>query len=351
MNLRGWLLPNIIILGLLAGCSSYSMQMTQQHALSQVETQSKKQAVNEQLLSLGARAAAKGLQDYRMGPEDLVEVMVYGEEDLRRSVRVNGQGQITMPLIGTLQVAGLTSREVEAKLVELYGEKFLKDPQVNVFVREYRHSRVALTGALKTPGFYELIGPRTLLEMLAMAGGLDDKAGDMVHIIRPRGAPKDTKDLQLAAAGQPFEANSETIIIDTRQLLRDNTGKLNLAIQQGDVINVPFAGNAYVFGSVNKAGNVPVKKDLTVTQAIAMAGGLNSMLANPSGVSILRMEENGQAISLPINLPRIIKKQDPDIVLKDNDVVFVPESVIRKFLVDFRQLVGGGMSVGYTAAP
>jgi polysaccharide export outer membrane protein len=341
----------MILLGLLAGCSSYSMTMTRHQAFSQVEVQSKTQALNEQILSLGARLTARASQDYQVGPEDLLEVMVYGEQDLGRAVRVNGQGQINMPLVGTVKVAGMTPREVEAKLVDMYGERFLKDPQVSVFVKEYRHSRVALTGAMKTPGFYELIGPRSLMEMLAMAGGLDDRAGDKVHIIRPKAPPRDTKGLQLAAASQSFEVNTETIVIDMRQVLKDRTGKLNVTIQQGDVINVPFAGNAFVFGAVNKAGNVPVKKDLTVTQAVAMAGGLNTMLADPGGTTILRMGEEGQAISLSANLGRIIKKQEPDIPLKENDVVFVPESVVRRFLMDVRTLVGGGMSVGYSMVP
>jgi protein involved in polysaccharide export with SLBB domain len=96
---------------------------------------------------------------------------------------------------------------------------------------------------------------------------------------------------------------------------------------------------------------VPVKKDLTVTQAVAMAGGLNTMLADPGGTTILRMGEEGQAISLSANLGRIIKKQEPDIPLKENDVVFVPESVVRRFLMDVRTLVGGGMSVGYSMVP
>ncbi len=350
MKFCSWLVVKMVLLSLVAGCATPA-PMTQQQAMTRFDAQAKKKEINEQILSLGARSTVTGSQDYQVGPEDLLEVSVYGETDLSRLVRVNGQGMISLPLVGAVKVAGLTPAQVESKLAELYGEKYLKNPQIAIFIKEYRHQRVALTGALKTPGFYELIGPRSLLEMLAMAGGLDDRAGDMVQIIRRQSAPKAAQDLQLADSSKPFELNSETIVIDMRQLLNDRTGKLNLAIRQGDVINVPFAGSAYVLGSVNRPGQVPVKKDLTVTQAVAMAGGTVSMLANPSGTTILRLDEQGQAVKIPANLNRILKNQDPDIILKEQDVVFVPESVIRKFLVDFRQLVGGGMSVGYSAVP
>ncbi|MDP3182691.1 MAG: polysaccharide biosynthesis/export family protein [Desulfobaccales bacterium] len=350
MNLCKWLVVTMVVLSLAAGCAA-SAPMSPEQALTRMDAQAKKKDLNEQIFNLGARSALKGSQDYQVGPEDLLEVSVYGETDLQRAVRVNGQGMISLPLVGAVKVAGLTPAQAESKLAELYGARYLKDPQVAIFVKEYRHQRVALTGALKTPGFYELIGPRSLLEMLAMAGGLDDKAGDKVQIIRPPGTPKATQDMQLADSSKPFEPNSETIVIDMRQLLKDGTGKLNFAIRQGDVINVPFAGNAYVLGSVNKPGNVPVKKDLTVTQAVAMAGGTVSALANPSGTTILRMDEQGQAVKIPANLSRIVKNQDPDIILKEQDVVFVPESAVRKLLMDVRTFIGGGMSVGYAVAP
>jgi polysaccharide export outer membrane protein len=232
-------------------------------------------------------------------------------------------------------------------LEELYGAKYLRNPQVSVFVKEYRHERVALTGALKKPGFYEMIGPRTLLEMLATAEGLDERAGDRVQVIRTPRDKKKRLGSNLTDASQPFAPNTETIVIDLKQLA--SQGKPNIVIQPGDVINVPFAGLAYVLGSVNKPGSVPVKSNLTVSQAIAVAGSPVAGLAKPQNTTILRLDEQGQAVSIPVNLSGIIAKQEPDIVLKEQDVVFVPESVIRRALTDFRQLVGGGMSVGYSA--
>jgi polysaccharide export outer membrane protein len=320
--------------------------MNQQQALAQIATQEKKSAINQQLANLGAQAAVRSPRDYQMGSEDLLEIGVYGQDDLQRVVRVNGKEKITMPLLGPLKVTGMTPQQLERRLEELYGAKYLKNPQVSVFVKEYRHARVALTGALKKPGFYEMIGPRTLLEMLATAEGLDEKAGDWVQVIRTQRAKKETPGTTLADASQPFAPNTETMVVDMKQLAK--TGKPNIVIQAGDVINVPFAGLAYVLGCVNKPGSVPVKNNLTVSQAIAVAGSPVASLAKPQNTTILRLDEQGQATKISVNLNAILAKNEPDIVLKEQDVVYVPESVIRRALTDFRQLVGGGMSVGYS---
>ena len=111
---------------------------------------------------------------------------------------------------------------------------------------------------------------------------------------------------------------------------------------------MPFAGLAYVLGSVNKPGSVPVKSNLTVSQAIAVAGSPVAGLAKPQNTTILRLDDQGQPVTIPVNLNAIMAKEEPDIVLKEEDVVYVPESYVRRFLMDFRQLVGGGMSVGYS---
>jgi polysaccharide biosynthesis/export protein len=345
MDVRRWLTISVVVTVLISGCAVPKFT-NQQQALVQLAGQEKKTNLNQQIASLGAQAAVKGPHDYQLGSEDLLEIGVFGQQDLQRLVRVNGKGEITMPLVGPVSVNGLTPQKLERHLEELYGAKYLRNPQVSVFVKEYRHERVALTGALKKPGFYEIIGPRTLLEILATAGGLDEKAGDRVQIIRTKGAKKETPGSNLANASQPFTLNSETIVIDLRQLA--SQGKPNIVIQPGDVINVPLAGLAYVLGSVGKPGSVPVKSNLTVSQAIAVAGSPVPGMAKPQNTTILRVDDQGQAVSIPVNLNAIMAKQEPDVVLQEQDVVYVPESAIRRFLLDFKNLVGGGMSVGYS---
>lgn len=338
----------MLSLALTAGCAS-GPPMQPQQSLAQLESSKKKDFINQAIVTQGAQSAVKGTRDYHLGAEDLLDINIYGQDDMERVVRINGDGEIGLPLIGSLQVAGMTPQQLEKRLQELYGRKYLQNPQVSVFVKEYRHQRVALTGALKQPGFYEMIGSRSLLEMLAIAGGLDDKGGDYVHVIRSKVAKPEVKGAKLEEAPKSFTPNSETIVIDLKRLARD--GRLNIPIRGGDVINIPFAGNAFVLGSVNKPGNVPVKNGLTVSQAIAVAGSPTAGLAAPGSITLMRLDENGQSERIPVDLSRIVSKQEPDIPLKENDVVFVPESKIRRFLLDVRQIVGGGMSLGYTVAP
>ena len=348
MNRCRYLLVPLLVLFWLAGCGS-SRPLPPQQAVPQLQNRDKKDDLNQQILAQGIAGNLKTPRDYKVGPEDLLDISVYGQKELQRFVRVNGSGDITMPLIGLVQIAGLTPQQVESRLQELYGTNYLRNPQVSVFVKEYRHQQVAVTGAVKKPGGYEMIGPRTLLEMLALAGGLEEKAGDYVHIIRSQHTGREGGKLTLGTdVTQSFAPNSETIVLDLRRLSQG--GRLNVPIQAGDVINVPLAGQAYVLGSVNKPGSVPVKGNLTVSQAIAVAGSPVAGLAKPQISSVLRLDEQGNPTTIPFNLYAILEKKEPDIPIKENDVVYVPESTVRRLLLDVKQLVGGGVSYSAGAA-
>ena len=118
------------------------------------------QNLQTQLMVKGSQAAPANYKDYQVGPEDQLDIVVYGQDALNRTLRVNGQGDIIMPLVGVVKVAGLTTQEIEKRLSDLYNANFLVNPQITVEVKEYRHQRVAVTGAVMKPGSYELIGPR-----------------------------------------------------------------------------------------------------------------------------------------------------------------------------------------------
>ena len=322
---------SLTTLMLLAGCGAGTSNLPQGQILSQMESQTQKQNLNAAIIS-GQNYRAS-YRDYKVGPEDLLEIRIFGQDNLNREVRVNGQGEVSLPLVGGLKVAGLSPMDIEKRAVQAYGSQFLRDPQVTVSVKEYRHQKVAVTGAVDKPGYYEMIGPRTLLEMLAMAGGLQDKAGakagDVVQVIRQQTPPQ--------------SAQGEITVIDLRKLLAGGAIELNISIQHGDVIHVPFASNAYVLGGVKKPGSVSVKDNLTMTQAIAMAGGVDPVLATDR-VNILRFDDKKNAVSVTASLGRVLSRQEPDIPLKENDVVVVTESSIKKALFTFKQLLPIGMA-------
>ena len=133
--------------------------------------------MQQQLMVQASQASLASYKDYQVGPEDQLAIGIFGQENLSRELRVNGQGEIAMPLVGVVKVGGLTSQQIEKRLEEAYGANYLVNPQVTVTVKEYRHQRVAVTGAVDKPGSYEIIGPRTLLEVLSMAGGFTNSTG------------------------------------------------------------------------------------------------------------------------------------------------------------------------------
>lgn len=342
-----WLI--ILSLGLAAaGCSgSGTQQLPPQQLVSQIDTQAKQNQLQEQLLKQMARVSSvRDYNDYKVGPEDLLEIIFLSTEKLNAETRVNGQGEISLLLVGVVPVRGLTTTEIEKKLARLYEEgDYLKNPQIRIGVKEYRHQKVAVTGAVNKPDSYALIGPRSLLEVLGMAGGLSDRAGEKAHIIR---AAKGAQPTRAGTARQSFTPGTETIVVDLNRLLLKGATNLNFTIENGDVVHVPFAHIAYVLGAVGRPGEVPIKGNMTVTKAVAQAGGLHVVLAS-NNATILRLNENGQRQTIPVNIASITKGTEPDVPLQENDIVYVQESGMRRFFFDLKMLLPGAVNVAPAA--
>ena len=303
-------------------------------------------ALQQQLLQQTVQASQGGYRDYKVGAEDLLVVDVLGQEGLKRELRVNGQGQISMPLVGVIPVAGLSTRQIEDRLREAYGTEYLRNPQVNVEVKEFHHQRVAVTGAVIKPGYYDIIGPRSLLEVLSMAGGLGNKpgpeAGDVIYVIKKQ----DSSDSRTTAV-RAFAPQTKTTVINLQRLVSGQAPDLNLMVENGDVVYVPFAGNAYVLGAVKKPTNVTVKDNLSLSQAIAMAGGIDPLYATYN-IAIMRFDEQGRPIRVEANLKDITSGKEADIPIKDNDAIVVQEGELKTKLWVIRQLLpipSGGYAI------
>ena len=336
--------------GWLAACSGATPQPRGAPLAAQIQATERKNLLQEQLLAQVSQATLKGYKDYAVGPEDQLSVVFFGANELDRTVRINGQGEISLPLVGPVKAGGLSPQALEQRLAQLYREgEYIKEPQISVEVKEYRHQRVMVTGAVVSPGAHEVIGPRTLLEILGKAGGLTDKAGETVHVIRSQSASEVRKGLKREDI-RSFSPGSETIVVDLNRLVAQGALELNLPIKNGDVIHVPFAKNAYVLGAVMKPGNVTVKDRLTAAQAVALAGGQHSLLASDR-VTILRLNERGEAVILTMDLGKVTAGQEADIPLKENDIITVQESGIRRLLYDFRNLMPGSYSLGAAMLP
>lgn len=133
--------------------------------------------------SFSPKGVYSGTTEYRIGSQDLLDISVFLNEDLHREVRVNSLGEISLPLIGSVQAGGKTVEELEAELMASYGSKYLKDPQITVFVKEFTSQRVTLEGAVKSAGIYPIKGKTSLMQAVAMAGGVNMDMADLEAVL------------------------------------------------------------------------------------------------------------------------------------------------------------------------
>jgi polysaccharide export outer membrane protein len=302
-------------------------------------------AMNERILMGGLSSKMGPYRDYKIGPEDLLEITVFEEEKLNKTVRVSSQGNISLPLLGVFRVKALTANELEKEIRDLLAEKYFQDPHVSVFIKEYRSQRISVMGAVEKPGVFDVTGPKTVLDLLAMAGGLKEDAGQLLFLIRPprmeEGGSKGKIDAD--------EQSPKTLIIDLEELLVKGGLSLNLPLTHGDVINIPVSGKIFVGGEVVKPGGFPLKgKRMTVNQAIAVAEGLKPE-ANGSETKIFRYsEKGGKKEILSVNVYAIQKGTSDDFYLKENDIVIVPKSGSKAFLIGLRDTIKGLMGFGFS---
>lgn len=276
-----------------------------------------------------AHAVAVPTRDYRIGPEDLLEISVYEASDLDRTVRVSAAGAISLPLLGAVRAAGLTSRQLEAVIEELLRRKYMKDPHVSVFVKEIKSHPVSVFGAVERPGVYQIRGAKTLVEVLSMAQGVADDAGDTVIVERDAvfaSPPKKNGASSAQSAGA-----SPTLRIPLKGLLDSGNPRDDVLVYPGDVVKVTRAGIVYVVGEVKRPGGFTLKtnENISVLQALALAEGLTRTSAAKHALIIRTSESSGKRQEIPINLDKILKGRAPDPMLRPRDIVFVPNSTGR----------------------
>ena len=340
---------NLLLISLIFSCVSAppprKEAISPENTIREIESSKQVRAMNERILMSSLSSKRDPYRDYKIGPQDLLEISVFEVEKLNSTVRVSTQGNISFPLLGILRVKGLTANQLERELRDLLAEKYLQDPHVSVFIKEYRSQRISIMGAVEKPNVFEVTGQKTILDMLALAGGLRDDAGHLLFLIRPPagegGASKEGKD---SDRGSP-----KTFVIDLEELLVKGDLTLNLPLIHGDVLNIPVSGKVFVGGEVRIPGGFPLKgKRMTVSQAIVLAQGLKPQ-ADGSETKIFRSSEKGLGREiLSVNVYAIQKGQEEDLYLKENDIIIVPRHGMKAFLVGLRDTVRGIFTMGYS---
>jgi len=236
---------------------------------------------------------------YNIGPDDLLKISVYGYEDLSTETRVSSDGLITFPLIGEVTASGKSSIELEEEIaVRLVAGGFIHDAQVSVTVVEHVSQQVSVLGNVNHPGRYPLDSESSIVDVIAMAGGINE-TGDNSKVVLTRNVE-----------GKPHKQT-----LNLLAYLEDSENIAPFKMHQGDVVYVPRAPMFYIYGEVQHPGGYRIEPEITVEQALSIGGGL-TLRGTKNGIVIKRKSENGDLQEIDVEL------SDP--VLKD-DVIYVGE--------------------------
>jgi len=265
------------------------------------------------------------VEDYKVGGYDVLSIIVYEEKDLtRENVRVTAEGYISFPLIGRIKVADLTTSEAE-KLIsrELAAKEYLLDAHVSVMVTKYEGRKFSVLGAVTNPGQYPLQARERVLDGLSRAGGL---AANTKFVGRDEPIAQEGMIIRTLNKGKANEQNIR-ITFDLQGLLKGRDHSANIPLAENDVLFIPSADLFYIIGEVKNPGAYAFnKKDISIVEAISMAGGFTHIAAR-NKTRIVRVE-NGVEKIYDVQVDAITKggKMIQAVPIKPNDLIVVPES-------------------------
>jgi polysaccharide export outer membrane protein len=260
--------------------------------------------------NLMTEAGAANLPAQRLGVDDLVAISVYDAPEFTRTVRVETDGAIHLPLLKRgIAAAGIFPGQLETAIVAaLKSEQILVDPFVKVTVVEYHSRPIAVMGAVKKPVTFQSVGTVTLLDALARAEGLADTAGAEILL---------THDDRVER-------------IPVKRLMKDADPAVNFVLHGGEEIRVPEAGKVFVVGNVRKPGAFPVRDpaDESVLKVIALSEGLTPYASKIA--YIYRRDESGAKQEIPVELDKIMQRKSPDVSLLVDDLLYIPDNKSRR---------------------
>jgi len=331
-------MKNIIVVilfffvAMLAGCGGGKAVNSSQSYQQDIESSQEIESINSRLKNFAELPTTNAVSPdgYIIGPADLLEIRVFEAEKLTSNVRVSSRGEITVPLLDNVYVDGLTARDAEIKIENLLREgDFIDNPHVGIFIVEHRSKVVSVMGYVNQPGSYELLGGRTLLDVLAAAGGLKDTAGTIVYVTRSKEV-----------------GSKESYLVDLDDLVSSDTPDSNLELIPGDLVYVPEAANVFVEGAVFKAGAYPINRGkTTVSEVIIMAGGAMSHTNNK--VTLIRNHGKGRKEVVDLDLDSIREGLVTDPILNENDAVIVGASGVKSLLYGFKFNIFGFGGFGF----
>jgi polysaccharide export outer membrane protein len=260
--------------------------------------------------SLMEDAGRENLPSQMLGADDLIAISVYDAPEFTRTVRVDPDGTIRLPLLKEgVQAAGLLPNELERRVTQaLVDGAILVDPIVKITVVEYHSRPVAVVGAVHKPLTFQAVGAVTVLDALARAEGLTLEAG--MEILLTRGGATER--------------------IPVQKLLQEADPAVNFALHGGEEIRVPEAGKIFVVGNVHKPGAFAVRdqEGQSVLKAVALSEGLSPYASNKAYV--YRRDQNGSRQEIPVELAKIMERKSADVTLEAGDILYIPDNKSRR---------------------
>ena len=265
------------------------------------------------------------LSEYLLGAQDQLAIRIVNlEETPTAPMRIDPAGNVDLPLIGPVHAAGLTISELRTQIKEKY-RKYILDPVVNITVVEFHSQPVTVVGSVNSPGVHQIEGPKRLLEVISIAGGLKEQAGTKVTITRELSSGT----LPLPDARTDVGGRFSVGEIDLVGLISAANPSRNITIKAHDIVSVPAADSIYVLGEVKKPGGFTLHAhaNISALEAVAMANGLEKT-ARPKHARILRVVGDGQNRTIiRTDLSRIMDGKSPDIPLQANDILLIPNNI------------------------
>ena len=300
--------------------------------------------------------------DYTLGPGDILDITVFGGKEFDRTLRVSATGNITFPYIGRVVAEGRTVPELEFTLELILGERYLKNPQISIFIEKFQSKRVTVVGEVGEPQVLNLHkNTSTLMEVLGSVGGVNKEAGNTIYVIR-------TAPIEAVAHANYFEgepttihhahnltADDETILvqmqdtvipIDMRDLFEYRNPKANIEVYAGDIVSVPRGQFVFIMGQVETPGAHPLTEGMTALQAVSM-GGQFAPTYTPRNVRLIRRDHDGSVTFATLDLVRIKNGEEDDVEILAGDIIIVGRSISKT--VALQALKIAQVAAGYLA--
>ena len=264
-----------------------------------------------------------------IGCGDLLHITVFREPEMEQKVRVKDSGDIDLDLAGTVKVAGLTPADAAKTIAQLYSqEHYLNHPQISVLIEEYATQNISILGQVHKPGAFPVTTARSLLDVLALAGGLTETADRHITV-------------------QRVDKSNEVVFLPNNAMESLQVGTV---VFPGDTVLVPKAGVVYVLGDVARPGGYVMQDDakMTVLQALAMASGANKT-AKENETRLIRKDKGSYQEQI-VRLKEMEKGKTPDMQLEADDVLYVPFSIAKNVVLGAASILSSTSSAAIYAA-